>query len=140
MTKLHMERLFHQPDKNYNQHNRWAAHHILQHDIYQDAPNTLVVLHGPQQSGKSSISKRLLANVTSSTDDYLKTIRTTTRTEKHFVNSFICKYDEEPLLIVVQDSVDLQDIQYYSDLLDSLNNMNQPPVTIVLELLSKLHK
>lgn len=134
MTKLHMERLFHQPNKNYERHNRLFAYHILHQDVYQDAPNTLVVLHGPQQSGKSSISKRLLATVTSSTDEYLKKIRTTTCTEKHFVNSFIYKYDEEPLLIVVQDSVDLHDIQYYSDLLNSYNGKNQPPITIVLEL------
>ena len=78
ITKLHMERLFHQPSKSYDQH--------------------------------------------------------TTCTEKYLVNSFICKYDEEPLLIVVQDATNLQDIQYYFDLLESFNNKLKPPIIIVLEL------
>ena len=129
-----MERLFHQPSKSYDQHNRWVAHHIIQHDIYQDAPNTLVVLYGPHQSGKSSISKELFLNIISSNDSYLKTIHTTICTEKYLVNSFICKYDEEPLLIVVQDATNLQDIQYYFDLLKSFNNKLKPPIIIVLEL------
>ena len=134
MTKLHMEKLYHQPDTNYDHHNRRTAYHILQHDVYQDAPNTLVVLHGPQQSGKSSISKELIANITSSNDNYLKTIHTATRTEKSHACSLIHKYSDEPLLIVVQDAVDLQDIQYYFDLLDDSNIKNRPPITIVLEL------
>ena len=134
MTKLHMEKLVNNPNKDFTGHNNMVAYKILKNHIQKYASNTLIVLHGPNQSGKSAITNRLTSNIISSTDDYLKTIRTTTCYEKHFVDSFVRRYNNEPLLIIVKDSVNLQDIQHYFDLLDDSKNKNRPPITIVLEL------
>lgn len=129
MTKLNMYKLTHKAHSNHSAYNSDVARDIIQNYIKDATENTLIVLHGPQASGKSSISQ--LVTTYMPAKDY-KIERLEQVRKIHKVAEL---HEDKGLVIVVPDKTDLQSINVCFHILDDLHG--DKPVIVLLELLTK---
>ena len=129
MTKLNMYKLIHKTHSNHNVYNSDVARDIVQNYITDATENALIVLHGPQASGKSSISQLVMAHTPAK--DY-KIARLERIREVYKVAEL---HEDKSLVVVVPDKTDLQSINICFHILSDLHRSK--PVVVLLELLTK---